>query len=117
MMADSVVALQKSGSATFSASGVATVELRNGGLTRWHVKNASISTTSTAKTQLTVYRGNPSANNQLDNSKTANLDSSDSVYTLAPSEYATFRWVNGTPGAIATVRIEGDEIITGRRIY
>lgn len=116
-MPDSIVDLQKSGSATFNASGVATAELRNGGLTRWVIKNASISSTSTTKTTLTVYRGAPSANNQLDHSKTANADSSDTEYALAPSEFATFQWVNGTPGAVATFRVEGDEIIRGRRIY
>lgn len=116
-MTDTTLALLKSATATFVAGGIATAELRNNGLSRWHIKLINVTTASSTQTRCTVYRGEVNPRNQLDYTKTGNGDTSPTDITVQPGEYVTVQWTFGTVGAIAVVRIEGEEILRGRRAY
>lgn len=117
-MADTTLQLAKSGSAVFNASGIAVVSIQNGSLARWEVKLLNINTTSDSDTKCLVYRGQVSTRNQIDaTEELGNTNTSPTDVTVMPGDVITARWENGTPGAIATFIIEGDEILKGRRSY
>lgn len=117
-MIETTLQLVKSGSAVFTAGGIATVSIQNGSLARWEVKLLNISTTSDNDTKCVVYRGQVSSRNQIDaTEELGNTNTSPVDQTVVPGDVITARWENGTPGAIATFIIEGDEILRGRRAY
>lgn len=104
-----------SGTAVFDASGKAVVRL---GPTvygsRWKVDLMSVSTTSTLQTTCNVYRDSESAAASLDNTRTGNLDTSNTDIDLTAGQVILFVWTGGTPGALATVSVSGT-LYTGRR--
>jgi hypothetical protein len=102
---------------TFDANGVATVEFRNGGLSRWDVELLSVNTSSTVRTRATVYRGAPSQLNYSDSTRDGNNKTSDTKMPVNVGDFITVQWTGGTPGAVAVARIEGKDILKGRRIY
>lgn len=116
-MDETRLALQLSRESAFNADGVATVEFRNGGLTRWKVESYSITTTSTTQTECAIYRGAVHPTNQLDITDTGNNNSGSLEWMIPPGDYLTVQWTRGTTGAIASMRIEGTDIARGRRSY
>lgn len=104
-------------SAVFAADGTASVTFLNGTTATWNVKLMNTTTTSTTQTKCSVYRGDINAGNQIDYTNTGNGDTSpvDAIYRVG--DKITVRWTGGTPGAIATFRLEGDVVQVGRRAY
>lgn len=109
--------LDKSGSGAFNASGIATVVLRNNGLSRWVIRNTAVTTTSDRQTACKTYRGADVDSNLIDATRVGNARSSDTVVEVNPGEYVTAVWTGGTPGTIATVIVSGDDYHRGLRAY
>lgn len=105
------IPVYQSATGTFDANGRATVSI---GPTvygaRWNVTRLVVSTTSTAETQLRVYRGSEQASRLVDSTYTANQNTSETDVTLGTLETLLFVWTGGDPGAIATAVIEGDQV-------
>jgi len=79
----------------------------------WHVTYTSIDTTSASLSACKVYRNFESPTNFIESSIfNGNSDSSDTEMNLAPGETLLYVWTGGTPGAIATVSIRGDRLVT-----
>lgn len=115
-MEETTTFLAQSRSATISGAGTATVEFRNGGISRWKVKLMNVSNPGTLAGRCTVYRGEVSANRQIDFTAKG-TDVSPVDLELTPNEFITVVWTGCTPGTIVTYRIEGDDIYKGRRAY
>ena len=109
--------LDKSSAAAFDANGVATVVIANNGVSRWVVKLLNVNTSSGTQTRCTVYRGEATSRNQVDFTRSGNGDTSPTDWVVNPGEYLTARWTFGVPGTFATFRVEGDDMVKGRRAY
>lgn len=104
------IPVYQSASAVFDANGRASVSI---GPTvfgiRWKINRLIVSTTSTAETQLRVYRGSEQASRMVDSTYTANQNTSETDVSLATLESLLFVWSGGDVGAIATAVIEGTQ--------
>lgn len=116
MIVETEYRLEKSLSATFDSAGRAVVTFQNSGLSRWKVKLLSTSTTSTAQTVCTVFRGDAGAR-QVDFTRTGNKDVSPVDLDIQTGDRITVVWTGGTVGSIATFYLEGSEFVRGRRAY
>lgn len=101
---------EASGSNTFNASGITSIELtpyRYGVI--WIVKRMIVTTTSTSQTEVRTYKNSESPSSLVDNSAVGNSDSSETNITLRGSDRLLFVWSNGTVGSRATVNIFGEQ--------
>lgn len=107
------IPVNNSASATFDDSGRAVVSL---GPTvygvAWEITRVVVSTTSSAQTQLRVYRGTEQASRLVDSTYTGNDNTSETDVKLSNLESLLFVWTGGDVGAIATAVIDGTQ--TGR---
>ena len=104
-----------SGTAVFDATGTARVRLGPAVYgSRWNVDLMSVSSTSTLQTTCNVYRDVENAGASIDNTRTGNLDTSNTSVDLNAGQVLIFVWTGGTPGATATVSVSGT-LYTGRR--
>lgn len=79
----------------------------------WRVTLFSVNTTS--RCEFTVHRGNDtSAQYQIDTTAKGDLDTSPTDIALQSGETISFKWANGSPGAVGTIRVEGKRILRGR---
>lgn len=115
-MEETVTLLAQSRTATVSGSGTASVEFRNGGISRWKIKLMNVNNPGALAGRCTVYRGEANAGRQLDFTSKG-TDVSDADIELKPGEFITVVWSGCTPGTVLTFRIEGDDIYKGRRAY
>lgn len=83
----------------------------------WHrhtITRTAVTTTSTARTSATVYRGEALAANQLDVAPySGNDDTSDTAITLEPGQWLTVVWDGADSGARCTVTIDGTDDYSG----
>lgn len=82
---------------------------------QWDISLINSNTTSTAQSELRVYRGVESESARILASYSGNSDTaSGSTITVKSGDKLVFVWSKADPGSICTARIEG-EFITGRR--
>jgi hypothetical protein len=83
---------------------------------QWEITLINTNTTSTAQTELRVYRGVESDTTRILGTYSANSDTAGggTGITVRAGEKLVFVWSNADVGAICTARIEGD-FISGRR--
>lgn len=83
---------------------------------QWDVSLINTNTTSTAQTELRVYRGVESDTTRLIGTYSGNNDtaSGSKPITVRAGDKLVFVWTGADVGSICTARIEG-EFITGRR--
>lgn len=87
-----------------------TVTLQMGPIIRgevWEITRTIVSCTSALDTDLLVYRDAVSDINLIEATYSGNQDVSDSQIEVVSPSSLFFKWTNGTPGAIAMVRLEG----------
>lgn len=102
--------LIKYGNAVFNSSGIATVTLGPAKYSeRWEITKLVVSSTSTTKPQVIVYRGAAIPANQVDGSRSGDQDVSDTNIKLIAPELLTFQWTGGTPGSSVSAGIEGEQ--------
>lgn len=100
--------MRVAGSSSFNSGGTATVTIpgpQTG--TRWIVERVAITTTSSQLTTAYEYVGDISlATNIVDSTDNGNLNASEYPQGLEvlAGETLSMLWVNGTPGASASVR-------------
>lgn len=81
----------------------------------WEITLINTNTTSTAETELRVYRGVESETCRILGTYSGNSDNAGgSPVKVQSPDKLIFVWSGATAGAICTARIEGD-LITGRR--
>lgn len=81
----------------------------------WEVKSLATTTTSTAQSQLRVYRGVESDSALVASSYSGNQDNAGGSSILVPGQdKLVFVWSNADPGSVCTCRLEGD-LNSGRR--
>lgn len=75
----------------------------------WLVSQMAVSSTSAAVPICKVYRGAEMPSTFVAGTASGNGDTNDLAepLTMHAGEYLTFVWEGGTPGALATARIEG----------
>lgn len=101
--------LVRYGNAVFNSSGVATVQLGPAKYSeKWDVTKLIVSSTSTTKPQVLVYRGSISPSNLIDGSRSGDQDVSDTTISLIAPEQLIFQWTGGTSGSSVTAGIEGE---------
>ncbi len=101
-------------SATFGADGRAVARAGpNVYGSRWNVDLMVVSATSTLESECKVYRNVEQPTAMLDNTRTGNQDVSDCNIDVRPGETLVVVWTGGTPGALATVVVNGT-LYTGR---
>lgn len=115
-LAETPLALNSNITAVFDANGDAVGEILVGPNQRWEVTLLNTNTTSTSQTRLTVYRG-PVESTQVDFSRTGNGDTSNTDIKLQQGEKLSAKWTGGTPGAQATLNIQGTVFERGNRGY
>lgn len=99
-----------SASATFDVNGRAIASLGPSVFgVRWKLSRMVTSTTSTAETQLRVYRNTEQPSTLVDSTYTANQNTSETTLTLMTLEKVVFVWSGGDTGAVATVVLEGEQ--------
>lgn len=83
---------------------------------RWKITRFSVNTTSSCNFQ--VFRGNTlDSQYQIDYTSKGAGDTSETDLPLSVGETISFKWTNGTAGAIGTIRLEGSYFVPGRRAY
>lgn len=115
-MQETELALAQTLNSTFDASGVAAASIQVGPNQRWKVTLMNSRTTSSTQTRCTVYRG-AIGQRQLDFSRTGNQDTSPTDIELQQGETLSVQWTGGTPGAVASLDIEGKVYLAGKRGY
>jgi hypothetical protein len=75
----------------------------------WNVEQISsqVNPPSVPSSRLKVHRGPESKTTYLEGTFTADDDSTDTKYTLGPTDFLTLVWTGGTLGAVATATIHG----------
>jgi hypothetical protein len=104
------IALDRTRTAVFDAAGVARVTVfPDRSRDVWEVTRYQVTTTSTAGTECTVYRGSEHSGAQVDFTRTGNGDTSEQFHPVRVDfgQPLVFVWIGGTPGAVATVSILG----------
>lgn len=105
-----ILQLLKSGNVTLDASGAGTTVLgpERGGES-WTVDRIAVQCTSADQTDCAIYRDVISTQTELFGSRSGNQDVATGTPPLeiAPSSRIIVAWSGGTPGAIATVVLEG----------
>ena len=97
------------GNAVFNSGGVATVQLGPTKYSeRWEITKLIVSSTSTLKPEVRVYRGIVTPSNMVDGSRSGDQDVSDTNIKLIAPEQLTFQWTGGTSGASVTAGVEGE---------
>lgn len=109
------VPLQLVAQAVANASGRAVVTFPT--VPPWHrhtITRTGVTTTSTARTSATVYRGEPQAPNQLDVAPySGNDDTSDTSILLEPGQWLTIVWEGADVGARCTATLDGTDDYSG----
>lgn len=82
---------------------------------RWKIHSMQTVCNSDAETELIVYRGN--TNSAIAGSYSGNFDSNDTQFSLMPGESLSFKWSKGTPGAVASITLDGDRTLRGKLAY
>jgi hypothetical protein len=99
----------KPGQGHFDAAGEAIVTIAVPAGCLWDIEATTVSTTSTVRTTASVYLGSPSPGAMVDSTYSGNRDTSDTKHTVIGGETITCVWTGGTPGAVATIRITGQQ--------
>jgi len=101
--------LLRYGNAVFNSGGVATVQLGPAKYSEhWEITKLIVSSTSTLKPEVRVYRGSVLASNLVDGSRSGDQDVSDTNIKLISPETLTFQWTGGTSGTSVTAGVEGE---------
>jgi hypothetical protein len=103
--------LSTSAQATAGPDGVATATVGPERDRAWLIDRITVSGTSSAASQLRLYRGDSDPRRLLDSTYSGNQATSElpTPIRLEPGEYLTFQWTGCTPGAVQTASLEGSQ--------
>lgn len=111
----SKVPLNAAQSATFDAAGVAQIIVGPAVYGhQWNVRRMTVTTTSVLDTETRVYLNAVTPSGLLAGSFAGNQDFNETDVTLQTLDRLIARWINGTPGAIATFQVQGIVNAVGR---
>lgn len=83
---------------------------------RWKITRLSVNTSAACDFQ--VFRGNTQENQyQIDFTTKGAGDTSETDLQLQVGETVSFKWSDGSSGAVGTIRWEGSYYVPGRRAY
>jgi hypothetical protein len=104
-MANSLAVTQDT---TFDGDGIAAIVI--GPAIRgevWNMDYLAVSTDSATDTEAYIYRDSVSPGNLIEASFAGNADKTNTSIRITAPGLLWIRWINGTPGARASLRIEG----------
>lgn len=81
----------------------------------WQIDSTQTQSDSAAQTKLSIFRNGTTQ--LVEGSYSGNLDTSNTTFKLKSGETLTYKYEEGTPGAIARIQLTGKRIVRGRRAY
>ncbi len=75
---------------------------------RWKIQRITVQSNSIGASKGTLYRGEPQTGQSIDNTRTANADTSETDVELRAPEYLSFQWENASIGAICIITCDGE---------
>lgn len=103
-------------SATFDAAGVAQIQGIGPStpFERWEIDSTQCSSPSVLQSRLEIF-DNSAMTRLVEGTYSGNLDNTNTVFKLRPAQKLYYRWSLGTPGALATVTLNGTRYVKGNR--